>query len=497
MKPRNTAQKTALQRLMKNSAEKFYRGRRKLFIFKEIAGIPNCEIRKRAGISRRLLDTNQPKPTPNMQAALDKVIEHFHLNPDWVYGDADKMLLDDKSLTKAEVFKTKLNTTKKQTNCVDRFIRVYKADGLIRADLERKFGVSVRSIWDWSKSRKVNIRFADLMLRYCEAYNVSPEWLLTGEGDIRTAPDGAPLKPIKGAKLSKVAKNRFWRGWKKVRMFKNMTGMSTAEFASRSGKKVSLINDLLYSKALCPTEIRQQQLDEVAARFHLNPDWMYKHSTKILLDKSALTESELYMIKANTVEKQAACVDRFVEVCNIDRVSAEDIALIGSVHYSSVKKWLRRKKLSVTFVETILKYCDEHYVNPKWVFTGKGSMRSRGYIAPKAISETVIDLEKSKPKQKMWYVVNYTVMIPNIGWYCVPEGYQIKQARKASELEKWHPPEYETSGDYILSLYKSERAIGAYPSKKKAERALQEELKRIERSGSDANIAPWANEEVR
>lgn len=307
--------------------------------------------------------------------------------------------------------------------------------------------------------------------------------------------------------LDHEAAKRFGRGKRRVNLFRKRTGMTYQEMVDRMTVKPNYVFDLLCSKKVQATKTRQKQLDEVIRFFHLNPGWVYGQSKKIMIDNEMLTVAECYALKLDTTAKRERCIHRFLESCGADHVDEFGIAVLGDVSINTVKEWLAKKRVNKRFIKAMLAYCEEYGVNPNWLFTGKGEQltfdkTSEGEPAAKQAAEPKQTAEPEQaPKKrpsKWWYVVNYTELIPEIGWFCIPEKYQIKQARRAIDVITWHEPQYRPFDQKtMMSIYASERAIGRYTSREVAEAALAQEKQRIERDGADACIAPWTYKEVR
>lgn len=220
---------------------------------------------------------------------------------------------------------------------------------------------------------------------------------------------------------------------------------------------------------------RQQELDVIVDCFHLNPLWAYGNSDNMLLDMDALTDIEQCYVCLESDEDKAACLERFDRVRMLDEVLHKDLAKMVGVCEHTIGKWLSEAEFTTDCIKMMLTYCDQYGVDPVWLFRGE-----------------------DKPfLQKRWYVVNQTEVFPNIGWFCVPEGFQIKAAASAAEVMKDYPPEFcEIDGDEV-PVFKSERAIASYCDKAEAEKALRIEMRRIERQGKNAYTAPWSYKEVR
>lgn|GEM_PF-2742244 len=296
--------------------------------------------------------------------------------------------------------------------------------------------------------------------------------------------------------LDHEAAKRFGRGKRRVNLFREKTGMTCQEMADRMTVNLNYVFGLLCNKKAKATKTRQKQLDEVIHFFHLNPGWVYGQSKKIMIDDEMLTVAERYALKLDTTLKRVRCIHRFLEACGADHVDEFGIAVLGDVSVKTVKGWLAEKRLNQRFIKAMLAYCEEYGVNPDWLFAGKGEQltfdkMSEGEPTVKQAAEP-----KRAPKKrpsKWWYVVNYTELIPEIGWFCIPEKYQIKQARRATDVITWHEPQYRPFDEKtMMSIYTSERAIGRYNTKIAAEAALAQEKQRIERDGADACIAPWS-----
>ena len=78
----------------------------KLLDFKKRTGFTNEQIREKSGASwpavSKIFRGDEPEPTVTCQKNMDKIIEAYHINPDWIIGESQKMLSDRKALTAAE-----------------------------------------------------------------------------------------------------------------------------------------------------------------------------------------------------------------------------------------------------------------------------------------------------------------------------------------------------------------------------------------------------------
>ena len=282
---------------------------------------------------------------------------------------------------------------------------------------------------------------------------------------------------------------RFRQAREKLRNFKQRTGMSYAEISERTGVKKSTVKWVLGTIEPGVKKDLQETIDKIIKALRINPKWVYGNDTKVMIDNQALTPIEIYHTGIDTESKRKACLERFAESREIEGVSIKQFSGIASVYPSEVSHWFRENKIPNTCIKAMLEYCKIYKINPAWLFFGKEEQNDRGHIP-----------RKRKPKDKHWYLVNYSELHYN-GWVLIPERYQIKQAYTATDVAKDYPAkrvEIKTEdGRYIDSVIHSERAIGRYTSEHAAKNALEREKRRIKKDGNNAWIAPWAKEVIR
>lgn len=286
-------------------------------------------------------------------------------------------------------------------------------------------------------------------------------------------------------RLHAEAADRFFRGKKKINKFKEILAYSNPEMAERTGLQLRKVSSLFGNFDIKATTERQQDLDFVVKFFHLNPNWVYGGSKKMMADTDALTQTELCKIAIDTPDKRKKCIERFLFVRENDEVSNPKIASLGDIAVSTLEKWLSCDGVKHTkYVPMFLKYCSVYGVNPKWLFLGIGRPR----VGDLDISDKIQQIQR----QPKWYVVNKTLLIINEGWVIDPDGYQIKKAHRARDVAKSYPREVMIINGKKREVYTYEHAIRRCKNKEDAEKALQEELIRIENEGLLAWKAPWS-----
>ena len=94
----------------------FFKTWQKLLDFKYRTGFSNEQIRNKSGASetaiRVIFCGREPEPTMTYKKNMDKIVEAYHLNPDWIIGKSKKMFSDFEALTKDEIKEVKRNKRK-------------------------------------------------------------------------------------------------------------------------------------------------------------------------------------------------------------------------------------------------------------------------------------------------------------------------------------------------------------------------------------------------
>jgi len=290
--------------------------------------------------------------------------------------------------------------------------------------------------------------------------------------------------------LTDEAAERFFRGRKKLKQFKESINCTNEKIVSKTGINRSAIINLFGKADIKPTSYNQRNLDILVNLFHLNKGWIYGDSKKMLNDTKALTFTEVCMLALDSKDKRMDCTQRFEEARTADNVTDKELAKLVGVSESTVPQWIARAAKAPKYIEMMLKYCQKHCVNPRWLFYGEGNLRTD------EIWSFDDGLEKPK-KKKRWYIVNKTYLIVNQGWWIDPEGFRIVEAYRKQEVSKDYPIEYvEVDGKNEMKLT-TERAIAVFNHKQSAVEALRAELARIKAEGNLVVKAKWSSEVVR
>jgi len=81
----------------------------KLLDFKKRTGFSGRQISTKSGASyesiKKIFRGREPEPTVTNQKNMDKIVEAYHLNPDWINKRSQKMFLDYDALTEKEIKK--------------------------------------------------------------------------------------------------------------------------------------------------------------------------------------------------------------------------------------------------------------------------------------------------------------------------------------------------------------------------------------------------------
>lgn len=291
--------------------------------------------------------------------------------------------------------------------------------------------------------------------------------------------------------LTGEAAERFYHGREKLKDFKEAIGFTISDIQEKTGLAKSTVSLLVGKSELKPTAYNQNNLDFVIDIFHLNKNWVYGNSKKMMTDTKALTLPEICAMILDTKEKRKTCAQRFDESRIDDKVSLEELAGFVGVTETTVSQWINGASKRPKYIEMVLRYCKKYKVNPGLLFYGKRSQSLNKLLASNG------DLFDESKNQKRWYIVNRTYLITNHGWWIIPEGFQIKQAYRKQEVSKDYPVEYvEIDGKTQMKLT-TERPIASFINRGKAETALKNELARISAEGTKVWKAHWSGEHIR
>ena len=291
-------------------------------------------------------------------------------------------------------------------------------------------------------------------------------------------------------RLTGEAAERFYRGREKLRQFKEAVGYTNADIEIKTGLKRSTVSVLFGKGKVKPTLHNQRSMDVAINMFHLNKNWVYGNSKKMMNDTDALTFADICALSLDTEEKRIACAERFKEVRITDNVTDKEAGALVGVAESTVPKWIERATRTPKYIEMLLRYCQKYRVSTNWLFYGKGNPRTN------EIWFLDSNLKKVK-KEKQWYIVNRTYLIVGQGWWIDPEGFRIAEAYRSQDVARDYPIEYVKVGDKEEMKLTTERAIGAYEHENEAKAALRAELARIDEEGNKVWDAEWSRETIR
>ena len=167
----------------------FHQGQNKIAEFKVRFDLYYREIGERAGMCEKtvsiLLGHKHPEVTATMMNNLDKIIECFHINPYWAYGESQVMMSDLKALKPEDICYDVLRTPQKKRECIYRLEMAREVEAITNAELAKLAGLSEPSVSAYLAKGNIPKRFIKALLVYCGKHKINPKWLFFGVGEMR------------------------------------------------------------------------------------------------------------------------------------------------------------------------------------------------------------------------------------------------------------------------------------------------------------------------
>lgn len=167
----------------------FHQGQKKIAEFKQRFDLYYRDIADRVGMNEKtvsiLLGQKHPEVTATMMNNLDKIIEHFHINPYWVYGESRVMMSDLKALKPEDICYDALCTPQKKRECIGRLEMAREIETATNVELAKLAGISEPSVSSYLAKGKTPKRFIKALLVYCAKHKINPKWLFFGVGEMR------------------------------------------------------------------------------------------------------------------------------------------------------------------------------------------------------------------------------------------------------------------------------------------------------------------------
>lgn len=167
--------------------KRFRQGREKLRCFKQRTGMSYAEIAERTGVKRTTvkwaLGTIEPGVTKGLQDTIDAIIKAIHINPNWVYGNDTKVMINNTALTPIEICHTGIDTEAKRKACLQRFADSREIEGVSIKMFSKIAGVYPSVVSNWLYKNRIPRTCVKAMIEYCKIYKVNLAWLFFGAGE--------------------------------------------------------------------------------------------------------------------------------------------------------------------------------------------------------------------------------------------------------------------------------------------------------------------------
>ena len=287
---------------------------------------------------------------------------------------------------------------------------------------------------------------------------------------------------------------RFEHARMRLKQFRQEVGLTVDEIVEKtcdlSASKKTSVKIVFGSAKLKPTNYNVQAIEAVIAAFRLNRNFVFGDDPMMFDDTEALTTEQWLRWNLNSDDAKQGVLNRFKMIMKGTGVTYREVGRLGGVRGSTVEMWFRRPPSNPkAFLPTMMLFCERYDVNANWLFFGSGEPKAN--LTYEQLKENL-----TRRLQGWWYVVNFTELVIEGGWVCVPEKFTIQKAHQATEVAKRYKPVCRKIDGKEITVYQTTRAISRHATKKNAERALEMELRRLKREGINAWDAWWSGVEI-